>query len=341
MEEWLRKFFAYLDAVQERWSEKWRLHTNRRSIFIMVLVGMTLTYAYIGIIQSPDDFPINKLVNVANGDSLTAISESLQREEVIRSGLVFRVIVMVLGTERTVRAGDYLFKEPKDIFSVARAMSKGAFGLEPMRIRIPEGATTKEMSIIFASRLERFNQANFLAQAQPSEGYFFPDTYFFMPNATEDSVIQAMRQNFDTRALEIEPLLAASGKSLSDIVTLASIIEREARDSDDRRMISGVLWNRLERNMPLQVDVTFLYTIGKGTFDLTIKDLTTDSPYNTYMNKGLPPTAIGSPSMDSLLAAVSPTENDYLYYLADNYGVTHFSKTYAEHLRKKRLYLGT
>jgi UPF0755 protein len=93
--------------------------------------------------------------------------------------------------------------------------------------------------------------------------------------------------------------------------------------------------------MLLQVDVSFLYTIGKGTFQLTNKDLMTDSPYNTYTRKGLPPTAIGSPSLDSLEAAVHPTKNNYLYYLADHNGVTYFSKTYAEHLRKKRLYLGT
>jgi len=249
--------------------------------------------------------------------------------------------VLALGTQRTVRAGDYLFKEPRGIFSIARAMSTGAFGLEPIRIRVPEGATTKEMAIIFGTRLERFNRDNFLTQARPMEGYLFPDTYFFMPNAKEDAVIQAMRQNFDSQIIEVQRLAEQSGKSLADIVILASIIEREARNSNDRKMISGVLWNRLEMGMALQVDVTFLYTIGKGTFDLTKADLASDSPYNTYVNKGLPPTPIGSPSINSLMAAVAPTKNKYIFYLADNFGVTHFSKTYAEHLRKKRLYLGT
>jgi UPF0755 protein len=93
--------------------------------------------------------------------------------------------------------------------------------------------------------------------------------------------------------------------------------------------------------MPLQVDVTFLYTIGKNTFQLTTDDLRTDHPYNTYTNKGLPPGPIGSPSLDSLEAAITPTKNDYLFYLADNTGVTHYAKTYEEHLRNKRQYLGT
>ena len=200
---------------------------------------------------------------------------------------------------------------------------------------------TKEMAALLDRQFERFDAKNFLAEAQPQEGYLFPDTYFFMPNATERTIIQAMRQNFDQHLSEIELRLASSTHSLKDIVIMASLIEREARDPKDRRIIAGVLWNRLARKMPLQVDVTFLYTIGKDTFQLTTVDLISDSPYNTYKNKGLPPTPIGSPSLDSLLAAAEPTKNNYLFYLADHNGVTYFSRTYEEHLRKKRLYLGT
>jgi UPF0755 protein len=280
-------------------------------------------------------------VGIPEGQTLTQISNTLYDDGVIRSPFMFRILVKVLGHERGVHAGDYLFKQPLSIFSIARAFSIGAFGLEPQRIRIAEGATTKEMSIIFAGKLQRFSQANFFAQAQPVEGYLFPDTYFFLPNATEDTVIRTMRQNFDTHIAEIDPLIQASGRSLEDIVTMASIIEREARNSEDRRKISGVLWNRIDKGMALQVDVTFLYTIGKGTFQLTTKDLLSDSVYNTYVHKGFPPTPIGSPSMDSLIAAANPIKSDYFFYLADNTGVTHFSKTYKEHVQKKLRYLGT
>jgi len=195
-----------------------------------------------------------------------------------------------------------------------------------------------EMAALFDKQFERFDADNFLAQTKLQEGYLFPDTYFFLPNVTEDTVIQAMRQNFDAQIEPLLPQIASSTHPLSDIVIMASIVEREARNSADRRMISGVLWNRIDRGMALQVDVTFLYTIGKGTFQLTNKDLLTDSPYNTYMRKGLPPTAIGSPSLDSLEAAVSPTKNNYLYFLADHSGVTHFCKTYACQLANKARY---
>ena len=121
---------------------------------------------------------------------------------------------------------------------------------------------------------------------------------------------------------------------------MASILEREAHDLEDRRMIADVLWRRLELGMPLQVDATFLYTLGKTTFDLTDADLEGDDPYNTYVNKGLPPGPIGSPSLESILAAVTPIKSDYLYYLADKNNVTYYSETYEEHLQKKRKYLG-
>lgn len=334
----LRHFFASLDALQRKLSDRWRPHANRRSIIVLLIAGSLAVYSYVSLIQPPSDFPIGELVSVESGQSVSELAEELRAQQVIRSPLAFKALIMVLGTERSVRAGDYLFKEPRDVLGIARAMSAGAFGLEPMRIRIPEGATTNDMATIYSTRLQRFNKENFLAQARPMEGYLFPDTYFFLPNATEDTVIQTMRQNFDAQIATIQPELDASGKPLADLVNLASIIEREARNSDDRRKISSVLWNRLEKDMALQVDVTFLYTIGKGTFDLTKADLASDSPYNTYINKGLPPTPIGSPSLDALLAAAGPADTDYLFFMADLRGVTHFCKTHACHQANKLRY---
>jgi UPF0755 protein len=194
------------------------------------------------------------------------------------------------------------------------------------------------MAIIYDRLLQRFDAEKFLSKAQPQEGYLFPDTYFFLPNATEDTVIATMRQNFDKQVDTIREEIDAFGQPFEDIVILASIIEKEAHNFDDRRKISSVLWNRLERGMALQVDVTFLYTIGKGTFQLTKDDLASDSPYNTYINKGLPPTAIGSPSLDALLAAVQPAKTEYLFFMADLTGVTHFCKTHACHEANKARY---
>ncbi|MCI0562493.1 MAG: endolytic transglycosylase MltG [Nitrososphaera sp.] len=341
LQQGIRHFFDVLDVVQQKFSDRWRQHSNRRTIIVVTLAGLIATLVYLFMIRPPDTFPIGALVSVPEGQSLAQIGQTLEDAGVVRSGVAFRLTAVILGKGREMRAGDYVFKEPRGVFSIARAISIGAYGLEPVRIRIHEGATTRQMAVIFGSQLVRFNQANFLAQATPMEGYLFPDTYFFLPNATESTVIQTMRQNFDAHIATIDPQIKASGRSLEDIVIMASILEREdSAEGDDRRMIAGVLWNRLKNGMALQVDVTFLYTIGKSTFQLTHQDLASDSAYNTYIHKGLPPGPIGSPSLNSLLAAVTPIKSDNLFYLADSSGVTHYSKTYQQHLDKKVLYIG-
>lgn len=337
----LTRAFRVSDGFQQRLSARWREHSNRRTTIVLIVIGTALTLGYVFLVQPPESFPTGELVIVQDGDSVREITDSLREQGVVRSPLVLRLSIVALGSERSIHAGDYLFREPKDVFAIARALSVGAFGLEPVRIRIPEGATTRSMANIFQSSLLRFDASRFLEEAQPLEGFLFPDTYFFQPNASEELVIRTMQQTFDERMAGLMPDIEASGHTLAEVITMASIIEREAHVRSDRRMISGVLWNRIEKGMPLQVDVTFLYTLGKNTFQLTMEDLTSDSPYNTYVHKGLPPTPIGSPSLDAIDAAIHPTENDYLFYLADREGVTHFSKTYAEHLRKKRLYLGS
>ncbi len=335
------QFFATSDEIQEDLSEKWRLHANRRTVIIAVLAGTFALLSYVFAIQPPDNFPLHELVTVREGASVDEIAFDLEASGVVRSGLAFKFVAVITGHARTLHAGDYLFKEPKDIFSVVRAVSLGAFGLEPEKIRIPEGATTRSMAIIFKSRLLRFDSDKFLAKAQPQEGFLFPDTYYFLPNANEDTVIETMRADFDSQMEQFNDKIASSSYSLHEIITLASIIEREASRSDDRHMIAGVLYNRLAVNMPLQVDVTFLYIMGKNTFQLTLADLRSENPYNTYVHKGLPPGPIGSPSLDSIHAALYPDKHKYIFYLADNGGTTHYSRTYEEHLQKKRLYLGT
>ncbi len=334
------QFFATSDEIQEELSEKWRLHANRNTILILLTAGTIALVAYVYVIEPPLNFPLQQLVTVRQGASVDEVAFDLEAGGVVQSALAFKIIAVLTGHARTLHAGDYLFKEPKDIFSVVRAVSLGAFGLEPEKIRIPEGATTRSMAIIYKSRLLRFDSEKFLAKAQPQEGFLFPDTYFFLPNADEDTVIDTMRANFDDHLKPFEAEIASSSRSLSDIVIMASILEREASRSDDRHKIAGVLYNRIKKGMALQVDVTFLYTLGKNTFQLTLTDLKSDNPYNTYVHKGLPPGPIGSPSLDSIEAAIHPDTNNYLFYLADNTGVTHYSKTYEEHLAKKRLYLG-
>ena len=252
---------------------------------------------------------------------------------------MLQATIFLTGNQRNVHFGDYLFNKPRNVFYVASAIAKGEYGLEPMRIRVPEGATVREMAELFSEKLQRFNTERFIRDAEPMEGYLFPDTYFFLPNANDDLVLRTMRENFDTNVASLEADIEKFGKSLEEVVIMASLLEREAHNARDRRMIAGVLWDRLKRNMLLQVDAAFLYTLGKSTFDLTKADLAeADNPYNTYVHKGLPPGPIGNPSLDSIRAAITPISEGYVFYLADKYGVTHYCKTHECHLANKRKY---
>lgn len=340
-ERLLEKFFAQTDQLQRYLSEEWREHTNRRTLVIAIVLGVFSASAYLFVIQPPKNFPTGQLVTVPEGASLDSIAQTLYEDGVVRSPLAFKAVVTLLGRERGVYAGDYQFDRPESVFSIARALSVGAYGLVPIRIRIPEGATMKQMAPVLEAELPRFNADNFLAQTNVMEGYLFPDTYFFLPDANEATVIEAMRQDFNTQIAQVLPQIASSTHSLQDVVTMASILEKEASNTKDRQTIAGILWHRIALGLPLQVDSTLIYENGKADSQLTIADLTGNSPYNTYVHKGLPPTPIGSPSLNSLQDAVNPISSSYLYYLADKNGVTHYCKTYACQRQNERIYLGT
>ena len=336
----LERLIATANRVDEEVSVNWREQANRRSVIILIAIGSIALLSYVFLIAPPSSFPTGNLIAVPEGASAKEAGQMLEEQGVVRNGMAFSIAVTILGADRGVRAGDYLFKEPRDLFSVARAITTGAFGLEPIKIRIPEGATTKEMAKIYSAQLQRFDAEKFVEKAQPDEGFLFPDTYFFLPNATEDIVIKAMRQNFDTNIAQLAGEIESFGKPLREVVIMASILEKEAFNHEDRRKIAGVLWRRIKIDMALQVDAAFLYSIGRATFTLTKEDLANEEdPYNTYVHKGLPPGAIGSPSLSSLEAAVTPIDGGYLFYLADRNHVTYYSKTYAEHLRLKALYI--
>ncbi len=340
--KYLERFVARAQEIDEEFTEDWRAKANRRSVVIIIVVGGIALISYVFFIAPPATFPVGTLVTVPEGSSARETGTLLEQQGVVRNGTAFSIAVTILGADRGVRAGDYLFKEPRTLFSIARAITTGAYGLEPIKIRIPEGATTADMAKLYSAELQRFDSEKFLEKAKPMEGYLFADTYFFLPNATEDVVIRTMRQNFDTNIASLAGDIETFGKPLADVVTMASILEKEAFTMDDRRMIAGVLWRRIKMKMPLQVDAAFLYSLGRTTFSLTKEDLQNkDDPYNTYTHTGLPPTPIGSPSLSSLKAAVTPIDKGYLFYLADHNHITHYAKTYEEHLRNKALYLGS
>ncbi len=319
--------------------ELWQKHVNRRTALVIIFVLILGTSAYMFLLRPPNNFPVNTLITIEKGHTLTDIAEKLENDGVIRNAKAMSILSKLYGVDKELHYGDYLFKEKVGTLEIIKRISGGVFGLEPVLIRIREGSTVVKIADTLDQKMLKFNKEKFINIASKQEGYLFPDTYYFLPNAPEEQIVASMIDNFYKQYSEIEQLAESTGYSRHQLVTLASIVELEANNYEDRRKIAGVMYNRLKINMPLQVDVSFVYIMNKGTSEITLEDLKHESPYNTYVYKGLPPGPIGSPSMESLQAVVNPIESDWLFYLADKRGVTHYSKTYKEHLRKKRWYI--
>ena len=302
---------------------------------LFIVAGMVYMYA----ISAPQDFEKDNLVIISSGSTLQEISFQLESENVISSPRIFSRIVTVLGGEEGVIAGSYYFKESENAVKIAKRIISGDHGLDPVKITIPEGYSRKQIAVVFEEEFERFDSEDFVKLTSDKEGYLFPDTYFFFPDSTANDVIERMEQNFKEKTFELAKKIEETGRSLQEIITMASIVQGEAYDLNDMKKIAGVLWKRLEIDMPLQVDVTFRYINGKGTFDLSKEDLKNDSPYNTYVHKGLPPTPISNPGLDAIVASIEYESSDYLYFLADNSGTIHYSRTFEEHKEKKSWYL--
>ncbi len=302
-------------------------------IFIVILIF------YLTLFRAPSNFPVGRLIEIKKGMSLADVSRYLKSTSVIRSELLFESFVTVFEGDDRALSGDYFFSEPLSSWSIARKITKGEYGLTPVRITIPEGSTMYDMARMLSKKFPDFDSVEFLKIVSGKEGYLFPDTYLFLPNVKADQVARQLEENFSRKISSIKKDITAFGKPLNDVIVMASILEKEARTTKARRMISGILWKRIKIGMPLQVDAVFPYINGKNTYTLTLKDLKIDSPYNTYKYKGLPIGPISNPGLDSIEAAIHPDKTDNLYYLSDKMGNMYYSKNFTIHKRNKRLYI--
>ncbi|HVZ76094.1 MAG TPA: endolytic transglycosylase MltG [Candidatus Paceibacterota bacterium] len=303
-------------------------------------VTVAALFAYFTCIGAPFNFPVGAYVDIPQGTTLSQAAATLKGRGIIRSEIAFEILVRVFGAERHVIAGEYFFPGKAAVLRVALRLGSGDFEITPARVRVAEGATVQDIANGLAKAIPGFNLSEFERETSGKEGYLFPDTYFFMPGETTQEILGAFSNNFSTHIASIQKQIDAFGKPLSDVIIMASLLEREAPDTQDRRIIAGILWKRIKLGMPLQVDAVFPYIIGKNSLDLTAQDLKVDSPYNTYTHKGLPPGPIANPGLDAILAAVTPISTSYLYYLSDKNGTFHYSATYDQHLAAKVKYLG-
>lgn len=306
------------------------------SILAVFFVGILLCATYVPNVlnTASANFPVAVDITVREGMSHRGITELMEEKGAVRSSwYLYFVLSQMFGNE-FVQAGTYRFDTPLTTHEVAQMLIEGS--AEPLvSVTFPEGFSVKNMLTYLPESLKN----SLLLLANDSEGYLFPDTYFITKDTTFEELLTRMRATFDKKLSLHDEAIKNSTLTKEEIVTLASIVEREAKNGESKKMVAGVLLNRLAINMPLQVDATFDYIIGKTSAELTLDDLAMDSPYNTYKYLGLPPTPISNPGMESILAVLEPTESEYLYYLTANDGTFHYAKTFEEHKVNKERYL--
>lgn len=276
---------------------------------------------------------------IEKGTSATQVGNKLQSEGLIKSALEFKIYLQFTGQTAKLQAGEFKLSPSFTLFETVDSLFKGPTELW---VTIPEGLRREEIAAKFVMALNKEPSFTdeFLITSDGKEGHLFPDTYLFPRDASASTIVKKMTDTFDTK---IKGIKNNSGLTFEQVIVLASILERETKTDAERPVVAGILINRLNAGMPLQVDATVQYAVGtsKNWWPvLTLNDLSIESSYNTYKNQGLPPTPIANPGISSIKGALNPTSNDYWYYIHDNSGKIHYAKTLAEHNANVSKYLG-
>lgn len=289
--------------------------------------------------SAPGDFPDNATVSIPKGQTLSEAAQTLFDKGLIRSRILFKAYATILDKASGIKTGEYLFTKAESALRIAARLVKGDLGFPRAKVTIPEGSDSGDIASIIAKAIPAFPKDEFLKLARQNEGYLFPETYFWPANVKPEQVVSEMKAQFEAKISTIKSQLDAYGKPVGDIIIMASIVEREATSSEDRRIVAGILWKRLKEGMALQVDAPFHYILDKPSSELTTDDLQMDSPYNLYINTGLTPKPIANPGLAAIIDTINPTKTDYWYYLSDKHGVIHYAVTLEGHAANKNKYL--
>ncbi len=309
------------------------------------------------------------LFSIEKGQGLADISANLKREGIIKSKFLFDLFTLIQGLQKNLQAGNYSLSPSMNIPQIVEKLTQGDTLKE--KITIIEGWNLRDIGWYLENKgmfqaEELFEVVGFPAvdysktqdlpqpkdfseefeflRAKPAnvslEGYLFPDTYEIDPKAGIEDIVKKMLQNFEEKITpDLKEEIEKQGKTLHQVLTMASLLEKEFENYEDKQIAAGILWKRLREGWPLQVDATLTYLTGKGSLQLTKKDLQIDSPYNTYKYYGLPPGPICNPGLESIKAAIYYKESPYWFYLTTPEGETIFSKTLREHNIARAKYL--
>ncbi len=337
----------------------------KKAVILFFLLAIISTILFIREIEVPyGRVEDNVILTIKEGEGLLEISKKLEERGVVRSSHLFFSYVLVSGKRTEIKAGTYLFSYPVNIFEVTEKLVLG--DVYSKRITIIEGwnlndiATyledngfgTKEEFYALAGRPPYIEEGE-IFQGYPGsmdnyfgflsvkprdvslEGFLFPDTYYVPFDAEMEDVILLLLKNFERKVITHLP----DEVDLFEIITVASLIEKEVITDKDKALVSGIIRKRIHIGMPIQIDATVVYLTGKRSTRVSIAETKIDSLYNTYVYAGLPKGPISNPGLSSIKAALNPTKSDYLYYLSKPTGETLFSKTLQEHNIAKNKYL--
>lgn len=294
-------------------------------IFAIIFFGI---FIFQGIYLPKDLEGKGQLFSINKGEDIFTIGDNLKKSGLIKEKYSFILYSFLSGKYKKLKAGKYFLSPKMSVKSIVDKIFAG--DIAKKRVTIPEGFTVKQIEELLGLDLPGENL----------EGFLFPDTYDFYIDIKGEEVVKIMKKNFERKLnQELKEEIERQGKTIFEIITMASLIEKEVKTKEDKEIVSGILWKRLSVNMPLQVDATINYITGKKTTRISIEETKIDSPYNTYLNTGLPPGPIANPGLESIKAALYPKSSDYWYYLSTPDGKTIFSKTLQEHNLAKAKYL--
>lgn len=351
---------ARLNALQPQRARRQR---KRRSNAGPAILGIMLVIGVLGLIYviytsaiagkggSEEAASDEIKVEVVRGDTLSSVAEKLDEAGVIGSSMMFKLEARLGGQSTEIKPGEYTFDSNADTGVILQKLTSGK-NAPTYTVTIPEGLTVKQTAETVAQSSD-VSAADFEAAAkktdygyafledpaiETTEGYLFPKKYEFERGTTAPQIVNRLLEQYliETEGLDISGAKDRLNLTEHELVTVASLIERESANSEERSLIASVIYNRIRQGMPLQIDATIQYARGKPKEELSLADLEIDSPYNTYKNSGLPPGPIASPSRESLQAAIEPAETDYVYYVLKAGGQEHyFTNNYDDFLRAK------
>jgi len=310
-------------------------------VFIILVVGAAVIWWKNGTMPANANDHTAQIFIINKGEGMRKVSNDLKSKGLIKDPIVFFLLTKKLGLDTKVQAGDFRLNPSMSAYEVAQNLTHGTLDIW---VTVPEGNRTAEIADILEKSIPTY-KPTWRTTLAANEGYLFPDTYLIPRDATVDQIIALMKNNFNNKYAALKSQ-QTSNYTQNEIVTIASLVEREAKFASDRPLVASVIENRLSLGMALQIDATVQYILGyqqseKSWWKKTLgsDDLKINSPYNTYVNPGLPPTPIANPGSAAIAAALNPTKTDYLYYVSDSKGHLYFAKTIQEHNQNVQKYI--